>query len=116
MTIQVDANDKSVIEDIVQVTIDNLDTVMENTLVVLDFYADWCGPCKQFMPTFISFASDKYAGATYGKINADEQSEIVNALGVRALPTILVFKNGTEVARKVGLMSKTEFTALIDNA
>lgn len=109
-------NNESPIDDSIKVTIDTLDAVMDNNLVILDFYADWCNPCKQFMPTFVSFANQKYADATYGKVNADEEDQIVSTLGVRALPTILIFKDGVEVGRKVGLMSKTEFTNLIDNA
>ena len=68
-----------------------------NRPVVVDFWADWCAPCKQLMPLLEKLA-DEYAGAfLLAKINADEQQGISQQLGVRSLPTVMVFKDGQPV-------------------
>ncbi len=71
-------------------------------VAVVDFYADWCGPCKQFAPTFESISNEMAGKASFLKVNADQSPDILQRHNVRALPTIIVFKNGTEFARKVG--------------
>ncbi|MEX1013163.1 MAG: thioredoxin [Waddliaceae bacterium] len=71
-------------------------------IAIVDFYADWCGPCKQFAPVFESVSSEMEGKAVFLKVNADQAPDILQKHGVRALPTIIVFKNGSEFARKVG--------------
>jgi putative thioredoxin len=78
-----------------------------NRLVVADFWADWCAPCKQLMPLLEKLA-DEYAGAfLLAKINADEQQGISQQLGVRSLPTVMVFKDGQPVDGFAGAQPET---------
>ncbi len=78
-----------------------------NRLVVVDFWADWCAPCKQIMPLLEKLA-DEYAGAfLLAKINADEQQGISQQLGVRSLPTVMVFKDGQPVDGFAGAQPET---------
>ena len=78
-----------------------------NRLVVVDFWADWCAPCKQLMPLLEKLA-DEYTGAfLLAKINADEQQGISQQLGVRSLPTVMVFKDGQPVDGFAGAQPET---------
>jgi len=84
-------------------------------LLMVDFWADWCGPCKMLAPV-IEGLGDEYEGkAIVGKINVDEEQELAIRYGVMSIPTVIFFKDGEEVARKVGVLPGTEFTAVLDN-
>ena len=84
-----------------------------NRPVVVDFWADWCAPCKQFMPLLEKLA-DEYAGAfLLAKINADEQQGISGQLGVRSLPTVMVFKDGQPVDGFAGAQPETAVRELL---
>ena len=82
--------------------------------VLVDYWAEWCGPCKMIAPIL-----DEVAG-TYGdklqiaKMNVDENREIPAKFGIRGIPTLMLFKNGELAATKVGAMSKAQLTAFID--
>lgn len=87
----------------------------DGQLMLVDFWADWCGPCKMLGPV-IEALGDEYEGkAIVGKINVDDEQELAIRYGVMSIPTVIVFKNGQEVARKVGVMPAGEFTAVLDN-
>jgi len=72
-----------------------------NTLVVLDCFATWCGPCKVIAPKVVKF-SDEYPQAKFFKVDVDEASDVAQELGIRAMPTFLLFKNGEKVGEVVG--------------
>lgn len=101
--------------NIIDVTINNFDELMANKTLVLDFYGETCRPCEIFLPIIEDFASRKFAEATYGKINAAENSELSAMFGVRAVPTVVVIRDGIEVNRKTGTISKSDLETLINN-
>ncbi|MFR0026777.1 MULTISPECIES: thioredoxin [unclassified Eisenbergiella] len=76
--------------------------------VLVDFFADWCGPCKMMAPVVEQLAEELDGKAKVGKLNIDENMEIAEKYGVMNIPTFLVFKDGQEKARIVGAVSKNE--------
>jgi len=74
--------------------------------VVVDMYADWCGPCKMMGPIFEEVAKEYVGKAKMGKMNVDESTEVPGKFGVSSIPTIVFLKDGVEVARMVGFQSK----------
>jgi thioredoxin 2 len=77
--------------------------------VVVDVWAPWCGPCRAFAPTFESLSA-KYAGkVVFVKLNSDQNQQTSSGLGIRGIPTVLIFKNGVEVTRQSGAMPEDQF-------
>jgi thioredoxin 1 len=98
-------------------TTDSFDTdVLQSDLPVLvDFWAEWCGPCRMIAPTVDSFA-DEYAGKVkVGKVNVDEHSSIAARYNVRGIPTLLLFKGGKVVDQRVGAVGKSELVKMVDS-
>ncbi len=80
--------------------------------VLVDFYADWCGPCNAMAPVIEELAKELEGKAKVGKINVDENSDIAVEYNVMSIPTLIVFKNGKEEKRLVGLRDKEELLRL----
>jgi len=83
-------------------------------VVLVDFYADWCGPCQKVSPAVNELASDMTGKAVVGKLNTDNAPNLIDKYGVDGIPTFIVFKGGQEVARDGGIMTKQELAALIE--
>jgi thioredoxin 1 len=82
--------------------------------VLVDFWAEWCGPCKAIIPTLDQLA-DEYAGKLkVAKVNVDENRELAQKFGVRSIPFLLIVKNGEVVENMVGALSKPDFVAKIE--
>ena len=82
--------------------------------VLLDFYADWCGPCKMLSPVLHELAEEKSGTLKVGKVNVDEQPDLAAQFGVMSIPTLLVFQNGRLVNQAVGARPKSGVLALLD--
>ena len=81
--------------------------------VLLDFYADWCGPCKMLAPTVAEIADEYQGKVKVGKVNVDEQMGLAMKYHVVSIPTVICFKNGEPAGKTIGFCSKEELTALI---
>ena len=80
--------------------------------VLLDFYADWCGPCRMVSPTVDEIASER-ADILVGKINVDEETELASAFGIISIPTLVVLKDGKIANQAVGVRSKEQILAML---
>ena len=82
--------------------------------VLVDYWAEWCGPCKMIAPILDEVSTTYQGKLQVAKMNVDENSEIPAKFGIRGIPTLMVFKDGQLAATKVGAMSKAQLTAFID--
>ena len=105
-------------ETVKAITDANFDTEVLNSSIpiIVDFWAPWCGPCKQSGPIFEALAADpSYEGKIhFGKCNVDDNTEIPAKFGIRGIPTLLVFKKGEVADTKVGASSASELRQFID--
>ncbi len=90
------------------------DVLQSATPVIVDFWAEWCGPCKMIAPILDEVASAYQGKLQVAKMNVDENRDVPARFGIRGIPTLMVFKGGQLAATKVGAMSKAQLTAFID--
>jgi len=83
--------------------------------VLVDYWAEWCGPCKAIAPTLEEVAKEYTGKLKVAKVNVDENQEIPRKYGIRGIPTLMLFKNGNIEATKVGALSKSQLTAFLDS-
>jgi thioredoxin 1 len=102
--------------NIVNLTQENFATevLQSNSPVLVDFWAEWCGPCKMIAPVLDELAEEYLGRAKVGKVNIDEQQGLAAEYGVRAIPTLLVFKQGQVADQLVGARSKRDLKASLD--
>ncbi len=104
-------------ENVVTVSEDNFESqvVKGNQPALVDFWADWCQPCKMLAPIVEELADEYKDKVLVGKLNVDDNPSIATQFGIRGIPTLLLFKDGQVVQQMVGVKSKAEIKKLIDD-
>ena len=100
---------------VLQVTQENFDLVKNSDKkVLIDFYADWCGPCRMVSP-FVDQIAEERPDILVAKVNVDAQAELANVFGVSSIPTLVVMQNGTVVTQTAGARPKAQILAMLDD-
>ncbi|RPJ77610.1 MAG: thioredoxin [Deltaproteobacteria bacterium] len=93
----------------------DFDTIIGKGVTLLDFNAPWCAPCRAQEPILEKLAAEYKGKASIAAMNIDKNNEIAGKLGIQSIPTLIVFKNGKEIQRLVGLQSKDILADILDN-
>ena len=100
----------------VELTSENFEpTVTEDGIVLVDLWAEWCGPCKMFGPIFEN-SSEKHPGITFGKVDTEAQQELAGSLGIMSIPTLMMFRDGILLFNQAGALPEAALEDLITQA
>ncbi len=101
---------------VIELTQSNFDeTITSNEIVIIDFWAPWCGPCLQFAPTFKE-TSEKVEGVTFAKINTEEEQSLGAHFRIRSIPTLMIFRDGIGIFSQPGSLSGADLEDLLEKA
>ncbi len=90
-------------------------TILENDTVIVDFWAEWCGPCKMFGPTFET-VSGEHPEIVFAKVDTEDQQELASHFGIRSIPTLMIFRDQIGIYSQPGALPEPAFRDLIDQA
>ena len=93
----------------------NEEVLSSDIPVLVDFYADWCGPCKMLAPVIEALAAEMEGKAKIGKLNVDDSPETAQKYGIMSIPTLLYFKNGELVNKSIGVVAKSEIEQVLNS-
>jgi len=97
----------------VDVTNDSLqDTIANNDIVIIDFWAPWCGPCKSFAPTYES-VSEKYDDVVFAKVNTEDEQELAASFQIRSIPTLMIFREQIAIFSQAGMLPESGLVEVI---
>ncbi len=91
----------------------NIDSLKQHNLILVDFWAPWCGPCRMLAPILDQLAEEMKGQVVIGKLNIDQEEEAAIRFGISAVPTMIIFKNGEEVERITGVRPRPQLAAAL---
>ena len=97
-------------------TDDNFEDKIKSGVVLVDFFADWCGPCRMLTPVIESVAEEMAGKASFGKLDIDQNQKVAGQYQVTSVPTLILYKDGKEVNRLVGLRDSEAITSFVNGA
>jgi len=99
-----------------ELTTDNFDTTVGSGVTLVDFWAEWCGPCRMMTPVLDQLAAEYAGKATIAKVNVDNEQDLAIKFDISSIPALLVFKDGQVAKRFVGVTAKGELAKALDGA
>ena len=97
----------------VEITKDNLqDTIANNEIVIIDFWAPWCGPCKSFAPTYEA-VSEKHDDVVFAKVNTEDEQELAASFQIRSIPTLMIFRDQIAIFSQAGMLPESGLEEVI---
>ena len=100
----------------IELTKDNFEDVINNNdMVIIDFWAEWCGPCRAIAPLLGDVAAERRESLRVVKVNVDENPQLAGRYGVRSIPTLILFQDGQPQAQRVGSLRRVELEAFLDS-
>ena len=98
----------------VDITKDNLqETIANNDIVIIDFWAPWCGPCKSFSPIYDT-VSEKHADVVFGKVNTEDEQELAASFQIRSIPTLMIFRGQIAIFSQAGMLPESALEEVIE--